>query len=114
MEFLEHDLRTLMEDMKGPFLGAEVKCVLQQLLRGVAHLHANWVLHRDLKTANLLLSNKGVLKIADFGSARNYGSPQGKLTGKCTTLWYQAPEMLLGSRHYTTAVDMWAVGCIFA
>jgi cell division cycle 2-like len=102
MEFLEHDLRDLMDEMKIPFVSSEIKRLMLQLLSGVAHLHDNWIVHRyapdvrwsvlvlwrmesdgwcpgryrsDLKTSNLLLNNKGVLKIADFGLARHYGSP---------------------------------------
>lgn len=63
MEFVEHDLKSLMETMKKPFLLGEIKTLLLQLLRAVAHLHDNWILHRDLKTSNLLLSHKGILKV---------------------------------------------------
>lgn len=114
MEFLEHDLRVLMENMKGPFLAPEIKCLLLQILKGLAYLHSNWVIHRDLKTANLLLNNQGILKIADFGLAREYGSPATLLSPNVVTLWYRAPELLLESKEYTTAIDMWSVGCIFA
>jgi cell division cycle 2-like len=114
MEFLEHDLKVLQDDMKGPFLAPEVKCLVKQLLQGVNYLHANWVLHRDLKTANLLLNNQGILKIGDFGLAREYGSPQKRLSANVVTLWYRAPELLLEDKDYTPAIDMWSVGCIFA
>lgn len=114
MEFLEHDLRVLMENMRGPFLTPEIKCILLQLLKGMSYLHANWIIHRDLKTANLLLSNQGILKIADFGLARQFGSPAPHLSPNVVTLWYRAPELLLEERKYTPAVDMWSVGCIFA
>jgi cell division cycle 2-like protein len=67
-----------------------------QLLRGVEHLHENWIIHRDLKTSNLLLSDTGVLKIADFGLAREYGSPLKEYTPVVVTLWYRSPELLLG------------------
>jgi len=77
-------------------------------------MHENWILHRDLKTSNLLLNNKGVLKVCDFGLARFYGSPLGNYTGLVVTLWYRAPELLLGTKKYSAAVDMWSVGCIFA
>ena len=69
-----------------------------QLLRGVHHLHDNWILHRDLKTSNLLLSHRGVLKIGDFGLAREYGSPLKHYTPIVVTLWYRAPELLLGTK----------------
>eukprot|EP01116_Phalansterium_solitarium_P002739 TRINITY_DN1295_c0_g1_i1.p1 TRINITY_DN1295_c0_g1~~TRINITY_DN1295_c0_g1_i1.p1 ORF type:complete len:511 (+),score=123.95 TRINITY_DN1295_c0_g1_i1:109-1533(+) len=116
MEYIEHDIKVLMEGMKKDqfFLTSEVKCLMLQLLRGINHLHENWILHRDLKTSNLLYSNKGVLKIADFGLAREYGSPLKTYTHMVVTLWYRAPELLLGTKKYTTAIDMWSVGCIFA
>lgn len=117
MDYVEHDFKTLMETMthrKQSFLPAEVKCLTQQLLRAVAHLHDNWILHRDLKTSNLLLSHKGVLKVGDFGLAREYGSPLKQYTSVVVTLWYRAPELLLCCKEYSTPIDMWSVGCIFA
>ncbi|KAL7668898.1 hypothetical protein ACOME3_009580 [Neoechinorhynchus agilis] len=109
-----HDLRSLMNySMKRAFGMAEVKTLLRQLLEGVRHLHDNWIIHRDLKTSNLLLSHKGILKIGDFGLAREYGSPLQEYTPIVVTLWYRSPELLLGARKYSTAVDMWSVGCIF-
>ncbi|XP_061831288.1 cyclin-dependent kinase 11B isoform X2 [Nerophis lumbriciformis] len=113
MNYVEHDLKSLMETMKQPFLPGEVKTLMIQLLRGVRHLHDNWILHRDLKTSNLLLSHKGILKIGDFGLAREYGSPLKHYTPVVVTLWYRSPELLLGAKEYSTAVDMWSVGCIF-
>lgn len=117
MDYVEHDFKTLMETMqhrKQSFLPGEVKCLTQQLLRAVAHLHDNWILHRDLKTSNLLLSHKGILKVGDFGLAREYGSPLKAYTSVVVTLWYRAPELLLCSKEYSTPIDMWSVGCIFA
>lgn len=99
--------------MTEPFLPSETKTLLHQLVSGVDYLHAHWILHRDLKTSNLLLSNRGVLKIADFGMARYYGNPPPKMTQLVVTLWYRAPELLLGAEKYGAAVDMWSVGCIF-
>ncbi|CDS06373.1 Putative CMGC/CDK/CDK8 protein kinase [Lichtheimia ramosa] len=93
-----------------------VKSLLWQLLNGVAYLHANWVLHRDLKPANVLLTKDGVVKTGDLGLARLFNRPlQPLFNGDkvVVTIWYRAPELLFGSRHYTKAVDMWAVGCIF-
>lgn len=117
MDYVEHDFKTLMETMqhrKQSFLPGEVKCLTQQLLRAVAHLHDNWILHRDLKTSNLLLSHKGILKVGDFGLAREYGSPLKPYTSIVVTLWYRAPELLLCCKEYSTPIDMWSVGCIFA
>ena len=81
-----------------PSTSGEVKCLMLQLLRGVHHLHDNWILHRDLKTSNLLLSHRGVLKIGDFGLAREYGSPLKLYTPIVVTLWYRTPELLLGAK----------------
>lgn len=113
MEFMEHDLKSLMETMKRPFEINEVKTLMLQLLRACAHLHDNWILHRDLKTSNLLLNHQGILKVADFGLAREYGSPLKQYTKVVVTLWYRAPELLLLSEKYSTAIDIWSVGCIF-
>ncbi|KAH8683029.1 kinase-like domain-containing protein [Tricladium varicosporioides] len=113
LDFLEHDLKTLLEDMPEPFLTSEIKTLLLQLVSGVSYLHSNWILHRDLKTSNLLLNNRGVLKIADFGMARYFGDPAPRMTQLVVTLWYRAPELLLGAERYGTAVDMWSIGCIF-
>ncbi|KAH9906474.1 cmgc/cdk/pitslre protein kinase [Xylariomycetidae sp. FL2044] len=118
LEFVEHDLRSVLEDMPEPFLASEVKTLLGQLASGVAYLHEHWILHRDLKTSNLLLSNRGRLVIADFGMARYVGDPPPQpprgLTQLVVTLWYRAPELLLGTTDYGAAVDMWSVGCVFA
>ncbi|KAF5399871.1 Serine/threonine-protein kinase PITSLRE [Paragonimus heterotremus] len=114
MDYVEHDLKSLMEIMNGPFSVGEVKCLLVQLLRAVRHLHDNWILHRDLKTSNLLLSHQGILKVGDFGLAREYGSPLKHYTEVVVTLWYRAPELLLGTKQYTCPIDLWSVGCIFA
>ncbi|XP_046462786.1 cyclin-dependent kinase 11B-like [Daphnia pulex] len=116
MDYVEHDLKSLMEVLKSKkqsFLPGEVKCLLQQLLRAVAHLHDNWILHRDLKTSNILLSHSGILKVGDFGLAREYGSPLKAYTSIVVTLWYRAPELLLGVKEYSTPIDVWSVGCIF-
>ncbi|CAG9941927.1 unnamed protein product [Clonostachys rosea f. rosea IK726] len=113
LEFVEHDLKGILDDMPEPFLSSEVKQLLLQLTSGVAYLHNHWILHRDLKTSNILLNNRGQLKIADFGMARYVGDPPPKLTSLIVTLWYRSPELLLGTKTYGSAVDMWSVGCIF-
>ncbi|KAF8378130.1 hypothetical protein HHK36_029467 [Tetracentron sinense] len=114
MEYMEHDLKGLMESKKQAFSQSEVKCLMLQLLEGVKYLHDNWVLHRDLKTSNILLNNRGELKICDFGLSRQYGSPLKTYTHLVVTLWYRAPELLLGAKKYSTAIDMWSLGCIMA
>ncbi|KAI3696000.1 hypothetical protein L1987_79009 [Smallanthus sonchifolius] len=92
-----------------------VKSLMYQLCKGVAFCHAHGVLHRDLKPHNLLMDRKTMmLKIADLGLARAFTLPIKKYTHEILTLWYRAPEVLLGATHYSTAVDMWSVGCIFA
>lgn len=85
-----------------------------QLIRGIYFCHTHRILHRDLKPQNLLIDKEGNLKLADFGLARAFGIPLRTYTHEVVTLWYRAPEVLLGSRHYSTAIDMWSVGCIFA
>ena len=87
--------------------------VLAAAVVAVAHLHDNWILHRDLKTSKLLLIHGGVLKVGDFVLAREYGSPLKPYTSIVVTLWYRAPELLLGAEEYSTPIDVWSVGCIF-
>lgn len=114
MEFLEHDLKTLQDEMDEPFMPSEIKTLLLQLASAVEFLHDHWILHRDLKTSNILMNNRGEIKIADFGMARFCGDPPpSNLTQLVVTLWYRSPELLLGTRKYDSAVDMWSLGCIF-
>ncbi|KAJ3129875.1 hypothetical protein HK100_008365 [Physocladia obscura] len=114
MEFVEHDLKSLMDSMRTPFLQSEIKTLMLQLISACECLHNKWIVHRDLKTSNLLMNNRGMMKVADFGLARRFGDPLGNMTQLVVTLWYRAPELLLGEKKYTTAIDMWSVGCIFA
>jgi len=114
MEFLEHDLKTLLEDMAEPFLPSETKTLMLQIVSATSYLHENWILHRDLKTSNLLLNNRGEIKLADFGMARFTGTPRPNLTQLVVTLWYRAPELLLGAEEYDSEIDIWSLGCIFA
>jgi cyclin-dependent kinase 10 len=112
MEYCEQDLASLLDNMHTPFSEAQVKCIMMQLFRGLHFLHQNFIVHRDLKVSNLLLTDKGRLKIADFGLARKYSLPVNPMTPRVVTLWYRAPELLLQSKTQTTAIDMWATGCI--
>lgn len=114
MEYAPHDLASLLDRMNRPYSASEIKSLMRQLLSGVAHLHKNWLLHRDIKPSNILLNHEGILKICDFGLARKYSDPPSKCTPNLVTLWYRPPELLLGETQYSTGVDMWAVGCIFA
>merc|ERR1719383_1333264 len=91
-----------------------VKSYLRQLLEGIAYCHKHRVLHRDLKPQNLLIDSTGGIKLADFGLARAFGLPVRTYTHEVVTLWYRAPEILLGSKFYSTSVDTWSIGCIFA
>lgn len=120
-EFFEHDLlqiihhHTHLELKQIP--EQTVKLLIWQVLNGVTFLHKNWVFHRDLKPANIMVSSDGVVKIGDLGLARKFNNPvQSLYTGDkvVVTIWYRAPELLLGARHYTPAIDLWAVGCILA
>ncbi|BAE55122.1 unnamed protein product [Aspergillus oryzae RIB40] len=139
--YMEHDLSGLLENPAVQFSEPQIKCYMLQLLEGLKYLHGvipfpktvpgsvsnltqNRILHRDMKAANLLISNRGILQIADFGLARPYDEPPpqpGKGGGEAkrdyTTLvvtrWYRPPELLLQLRRYTTAIDMWGVGCVF-
>lgn len=115
-EYLDLDLKKHMDSCpdlaKDPRL---VKTFLYQILRGIAYCHSHRVLHRDLKPQNLLIDRRtNSLKLADFGLARAFGIPVRTFTHEVVTLWYRAPEILLGSRQYSTPVDVWSVGCIFA
>lgn len=113
-EFLDQDLKKLLDMCDGGLDPATTKSFLYQLLRGVAYCHQHRVLHRDLKPQNLLINREGALKLADFGLARAFGIPVRSYTHEVVTLWYRAPDVLMGSRKYSTPVDIWSVGCIFA
>jgi len=113
-EFLDQDLKKVLDQTDNGLDNLTVKSYLYQLLRGVAYCHQHRVLHRDLKPQNLLINKDGQLKLADFGLARAFGIPVRSYTHEVVTLWYRAPDVLMGSRKYSTPVDIWSVGCIFA
>eukprot|EP01031_Cornospumella_fuschlensis_P028831 gene28831-34799_t len=110
-EFIEHDLSGLL-DAKHVFPERTIKCIMKQLLEVLDYLSEKKVIHRDIKPSNLLLSSRYQLKLADFGLARHQQSTD--MTLQVVTLWYRPPELLLGSRRYTTSVDTWAAGCVLA
>lgn len=112
-EFVESDLKKTLEK-NGPFTGLALKKTMYQLVSALAYCHANRVAHRDLKPANILISDTNKVKLADFGLARAFQIPIHTYTHEVVTLWYRAPEILLGEKHYTPAIDIWSLGCIFA
>ncbi|KAI2084490.1 negative regulator of the PHO system [Ophidiomyces ophidiicola] len=115
-EYMDRDLKKYMDIRgdRGQLDYATIVSFMQQLLRGIAFCHENRVLHRDLKPQNLLINNKGHLKLADFGLARAFGIPVNTFSNEVVTLWYRAPDVLLGSRTYNTSIDIWSAGCIMA
>jgi len=113
-EFLDQDLKKYLDVCDQGLDLPILKSFLYQLLTGVAYCHHHRVLHRDLKPPNLLINREGQLKLADFGLARAFGIPVRSYTHEVVTLWYRAPDILMASRKYSTPVDMWSVGCIFA
>jgi cyclin-dependent kinase len=113
-EYLDRgDLKQYMDIRDGKLTIPKIKSFLYQILQGTFFCHDHSVLHRDLKPQNLLINKEGELKLCDFGLARAFGIPVKKLTHEVVTLWYRAPDVLLGSQRYGTAVDIWSIGCIF-
>lgn len=115
MEFMDGDIRKLLEQRGRVFTEPHVKCVARQLLEGLAALHAQFFVHRDVGPGNVLVSfATGAVKLGDFGVSRTVGHNERPLTPLCTTLWYRAPELLFGAKYYGQAVDLWGTGCILA
>lgn len=114
-EFVSMDLKKYLDSIpKNERLEDDVvKNYLRQILDAIMFCHTRRVLHRDLKPQNLLVDNKGNIKVADFGLARAFGIPLRVYTHEVVTLWYRAPEVLLGAHRYSTPIDIWSIGCIF-
>ena len=113
-EYVETDLKIMLKKNNNKGLEPKLyKSFLYQLLKGIQHIHRMKILHRDIKSENLLISKDNKLKITDFGLARGYGLPIKNFRNDVVSLWYRAPDILLGNEHYERSVDMWSIGCIF-
>ncbi|KAJ5073089.1 binding protein [Anaeramoeba ignava] len=114
-EYMDHDLVGLTNSPQIPnFSLPQIKCYFQQLLEALLYCHKKQIVHRDVKAANLLINNKGELKLADFGLARSFQNSKNIDTSLVVTLWYRAPELLLGTKKHSPAIDMWSAGCVLA
>lgn len=115
-EFLSMDLKKYMDSLPSEkVMDPElVRSYLYQITNAILFCHRRRVLHRDLKPQNLLINKEGVIKVADFGLGRSFGIPVRMYTHEIVTLWYRAPEVLLGTQRYSCPVDIWSIGCIFA
>uniref|UniRef100_A0A672LPJ3 Cell division protein kinase 5 n=1 Tax=Sinocyclocheilus grahami TaxID=75366 RepID=A0A672LPJ3_SINGR len=113
-EYCDQDLKKYFDSCNGDLDPEIVKSFMYQLLKGLAFCHSRNVLHRDLKPQNLLINRNGELKLADFGLARAFGIPVRCYSAEVVTLWYRPPDVLFGAKLYSTSIDMWSAGCIFA
>ncbi|EPY21926.1 cell division control protein 2 like protein 2 [Strigomonas culicis] len=114
-EYLDKDLNHLLASRKTPLVGSKLKTIMFQLLTGLHACHSRRIVHRDIKPQNILSNREEtVFKLADFGLGRAFAVPQQTYTNEVMTLYYRAPEVLLGERHYLPAVDMWSMGCVLA
>jgi serine/threonine protein kinase len=113
-EFMEKDLKKFLDSQRIRMQPMLIKSYAYQLLAGLCFCHCRRVVHRDLKPQNLLLNRQGLIKLGDFGLARAFTIPMRNYTHEVVTLWYRAPEILLGSPFYSIGVDIWSIGCILA
>ncbi|EDS28189.1 cell division protein kinase 2 [Culex quinquefasciatus] len=115
-EFLSMDLKKYMDTLPAEKLMDPdlVKSYMYQITAAMLFCHKRRVLHRDLKPQNLLINKDGIIKVADFGLGRSFNIPVRNYTHEIVTLWYRAPEVLLGSPRYACPVDIWSIGCIFS
>lgn len=115
--FCAHDLAGLLSHHGVKLRLVDIKTMMRHLLMGLHKIHSSNILHRDMKAANVLITHDGVLKLADFGLARvmyRKGGQEPCYTNRVVTLWYRPPELLLGTRNYGPAIDIWGAGCIMA
>jgi len=113
LEFCPIDLENIIYNKKLFLKEDQIRKYMEMTISGMKFCHDNFILHRDLKPSNLLIGLNGQIRIADFGLAKSYPT-SGNMTPTVVTIWYRAPELLFGARHYSAAVDVWAIGCIFA
>jgi serine/threonine protein kinase len=114
LEFLNVDLKRYLDQQRTGLSSALIKSYAYQMLAGICYCHCHRIIHRDMKPQNLLLNNQGLLKLADFGLARAFTIPLRNYTHEVVTLWYRAPEILLGAKYYSIPIDVWSCGCIIA
>ncbi|KAJ6643631.1 Cyclin-dependent kinase 2 [Pseudolycoriella hygida] len=114
MKNAPHFVNGPVATVSSKFMNSILQSYMYQLFDAIAFCHINRILHRDLKPQNLLVNSEGHIKLADFGLARTFNMPVNALTHEVVTLWYRAPEVLLGTKFYATGVDIWSLGCIFA
>ena len=120
LEWLERDMRQIIDfhrKCSRPISLYCIKSMSWQAIKALRYLHENWVIHRDVKPQNILIGEDGSVKLGDFNCARffrNPVKPMGIVDKTVVTLWYRAPELLLGAIEYTTAIDVWSMACVLA
>lgn len=113
-EYLDKDLKKFLDSQRSPLQPNLIQSYAYQILCGLCYCHCHRIIHRDMKPQNLLLNRQGLIKLCDFGLARAFTIPLRNYTHEVVTLWYRAPEILLGSQLYSLPVDIWSTGCIIA
>ncbi|KAL7722890.1 Cyclin-dependent kinase 2 [Entamoeba marina] len=112
-EFCDNDLQKFIKNTPSSIPIPTIQDILNQVIQALSYCHSHRIYHRDIKPGNILMNNNGEIKLGDFGLSRAFRCPSKHFTPEVITLWYRAPEILLGSPSYTSAVDMWSVGAIF-